>query len=190
MSLEPLDPGPRPPRRNRPATDPSLKPPPLPPEAKAGPSSSRPRPAESPGTGPAKPRKARPKTDADRDPLDEKPQAGCRWARLGRADPVRPGRLGQLAQFSRQFASYLHAGIDIRRALSSLEKQFRATALGPVIGRLQESVKRGDTLEDAMAREPQAFGTMYLSMIRVAEARADCPRRSRCWHITSRRGSV
>jgi type IV pilus assembly protein PilC len=82
---------------------------------------------------------------------------------------------GQLAQFSRQFAAYLHAGVDIMRALSSLEKQFRATALGPVIGRLQESIKRGDSLEDAMAREPRTFGTMYLSMVRVAEARGGVP---------------
>ena len=34
---------------------------------------------------------------------------------------------------------------------------------------------RGATLEEAMAREPQAFGPMFLSMIRVAEARGGVP---------------
>jgi type II secretory pathway component PulF len=82
---------------------------------------------------------------------------------------------GQLAQFSRQFASYLNAGVDILRALGSLEKQFGRTALGPVIGRMQVAIKRGSSLEDAMSRETTTFSPMYLSMIRVAESRGGVP---------------
>ena len=37
------------------------------------------------------------------------------------------------------------------------------------------AIKGGSTLEEAMAREPQIFGTMFLSMIRVAEARGGVP---------------
>lgn len=95
----------------------------------------------------------------------------------GWAERILFGRVssGQLAEFSRQFAAYLHAGVDIIRALTSLEKQYKMTALGPVVGRIRESIKRGEGLEDAMAREPQTFGPMYLSMIRVAEARGGVP---------------
>src|SRR5439155_20661145 len=75
---------------------------------------------------------------------------------------------GPLAQFCRQFASSLHAGVAFTRALSSLEKQFTGTALGPVIGRIQIAIRRGSTLQEAMAREPQTFGPMFLSMIKVA----------------------
>jgi type II secretory pathway component PulF len=82
---------------------------------------------------------------------------------------------GQLAQFCRQFAAYLNAGVDFTRALSSLEQQFSGTALGPIVGRLQLSIRRGSTLEEAMAREPQAFGPMFRSMIKVAEARGGVP---------------
>jgi type IV pilus assembly protein PilC len=82
---------------------------------------------------------------------------------------------GQLAQFCRQFGSYLQAGVDINKSLSSLERQFSGTALGPILGRLQISIRRGSTLEAAMAREPQAFGTMFLSMIKVAETRGGVP---------------
>jgi type IV pilus assembly protein PilC len=82
---------------------------------------------------------------------------------------------GQLAQFCRQFASYLSAGIDFIRALSSLEKQFKGTALGPILARVQVAIQRGSTLEEAMAKEPQAFGPMFLSMIKVAEARGGVP---------------
>jgi type IV pilus assembly protein PilC len=87
------------------------------------------------------------------------------------------GKVGtaHLATFCRQFASYTEAGVDLLRSLASLEKQFARTALGPVIGRLQVSVRRGEALADAMAREPQAFDALFLSMIRVAEARGGVP---------------
>ncbi len=82
---------------------------------------------------------------------------------------------GQLAQFCRQFATYLAAGVDFIRAISSLEKQFSRTALGPILGRVQTSIQRGSTLEEALSREPQAFGPMFLNMIKVAEARGGVP---------------
>ena len=82
---------------------------------------------------------------------------------------------GQLAQFCRHFASYLNAGVDYSRTFSSLEKQFAGSALGPAVGRMRLAIKGGSTLEEAMAREPQIFGTMFLSMIRVAEARGGVP---------------
>ena len=55
------------------------------------------------------------------------------------------------------------------------EKQFYGTALGPILGRIQVAIRRGSTLEEAMAREPQAFGPMFLNMIKVAEARGGVP---------------
>jgi type II secretory pathway component PulF len=102
----------------------------------------------------------------------EKPTEGPRWF-----ERVLFGRVssGQLAQFSRQFAHYLNAGVDITRALNGLERQFRGTALGPVLGRMQLAIRSGATLEGAMARERQVFGPMYLSMIKVAEARGGVP---------------
>src|SRR5262249_41688670 len=49
------------------------------------------------------------------------------------------------------------------------------TALAPVINRMQVAIKRGASLEEAMARETSTFSPMYLSMIRVAEARGGVP---------------
>lgn len=82
---------------------------------------------------------------------------------------------GQLASFCRQFAAYLNAGVDINKALVNLQRQFALTALGPVIGRLQVAVKRGDSFAESVAREPQAFDPLFVSMIRVAEARGGIP---------------
>jgi type II secretory pathway component PulF len=82
---------------------------------------------------------------------------------------------GQLATFCRQAAAYLDAGVDINKALTNLRSQYAMTALGPVIGRLQASVKRGESLAEAVGREPQAFDPLFLAMIRVAEARGGIP---------------
>jgi type IV pilus assembly protein PilC len=80
-----------------------------------------------------------------------------------------------LATFCRQFAAYLDAGVDLIKSLAGLEQQFARSALGPVIGRLLLSVRRGDALAEAMAREPAAFDPLFLSLIRVAEARGGVP---------------
>lgn len=82
---------------------------------------------------------------------------------------------GQLAQFCRQFASYLNAGVDYDRALSSLGRQFQRTALGPVVERVRSRIKAGATLEEATAPERSTFGSVFQSMIRVAEARGGVP---------------
>ena len=82
---------------------------------------------------------------------------------------------GRLAIFCRQFAAYLNAGVDISKALANLQKQFALTALGPVLGRVLAGVKRGDTLAEAVAREPKAFDPLFLGMIKAAEARGGVP---------------
>ncbi len=171
MSRDDLDSGSRPPRRSKPGSNP----PPVPrssrDESGLEPSTFR---ANSTGAGGAsKPRGTKaggPRERGER--KSETPAAGPTWL-----ERILFGRVssGQLAQFSRQFGAYLHAGVDITKALASLEKQFSGTAMGPVIGRLQDAMRSGSTFEDAMAAEPQAFSPMYLSMIRVAEARGGIP---------------
>jgi type IV pilus assembly protein PilC len=131
------------------------------------------RPNPTGGSGGDRPRA--PKKTKSLNPLAEnfeKPAAGPPWWErilLGKVST------GQLAQFCRQFAAYLSAGVDFTKSLSSLERQFSGTALGPILGRIQLAIRRGSTLEEAMAREPQAFGSMFLSMIKVAEARGGVP---------------
>ncbi len=173
MSRDSGVPGANPPRRNRPPSDPSRpKPPPLPPEG----SSFRPNPSGASTPGPGKPRKAKPaRPGGGSDPLDAKPIRPVDGPKL--FERILFGRVstGQLAQFSRQFASYLNAGVDILRSLASLERQFSGTALGPVLRRMGDAIRRGETLEEAMVRETSTFSPMYLSMIRVAEARGGVP---------------
>jgi type II secretory pathway component PulF len=156
------------PRRPRPAIDPGMV---ADRESSANEYAFRPNPVGSTAGGKSRGSKKQ----GGSNPLAEKfeaPVAGPAWW-----ERILFGRVstGQLAQFCRQFGSYLQAGVDLTKSLSSLERQFSGTALGPILGRLQTSIRRGSTLEAAMAREPQAFGTMFLSMIKVAEARGGVP---------------
>src|SRR5262245_45650291 len=104
------------------------------------------------------------RTESERDRLP----AGPGWM-----ERILFGRVssGQLARFCRQFSAYLDAGVDIGKALSGLEQQFAGTALGPVVSRVKNGVRQGDALGDTVEREPQAFDSLFVSMIKVAEAR-------------------
>jgi type IV pilus assembly protein PilC len=171
MSREYEDTGPRPPRRKKPGSTPPPLPDSGPNGAGMGPSTFRPNPVGSGGS--TKPRATR--SGVDRNRSEKKTEivaAGPSWY-----ERILFGRVssGQLAQFCRQFGTYLHSGVDFSRSLSSLEKQFARTALGPVIGRLQVAIRHGSTLEDAVAAEPQTFSPMFVSMIKVAEARGGAP---------------
>ena len=82
---------------------------------------------------------------------------------------------GDLATFCGQFGTYQDAGVDLLRSLDSLQRQFKRSALGPVIGRMESAIRGGDTLADTMTREPRAFDRLCLAMIRVAETRGGIP---------------
>ena len=123
-----------------------------------------------------------PTTEADVKPAKSKPRRSGDEPRAVEGGPnwverIVFGRVssGHLATFCGQFARYQEAGVDLLRSLSSLQKQFARTALGPVIGRIEMAVRSGESLASAMAREPQAFDNLALSMMRVAEARGGEP---------------
>jgi type II secretory pathway component PulF len=177
MSRDPEDAVPPQSRRPRPSSGPAGKPGGDPPRAPIGGSTGgstfRPNPARSgssarAGSSKGSGSRSRGTDSAFSEALAPGPQW---WERIlfGRVSS------GQLAQFCRQFASYLNAGVDYNRTFSSLEQQFARTALGPALVRMRQSIRAGSTLEEAMGRETQIFSTMFLSMIRVAEARGGVP---------------
>ncbi|MGC8640829.1 MAG: type II secretion system F family protein, partial [Isosphaeraceae bacterium] len=168
--------GPPRPRRPRPADGSAKRPAGKPPRPPAG--------AEPEGTtfrpNPARSSRSPWETGATREDYSARAEPGMK-------EPLAPGAKwwerilfgrvssGQLAQFCRQFASYLNAGVDYTRTFTSLERQFARSPLGPAIGRMRQAIKGGANLEEAMAREPQVFSPMFLSMIRVAETRGGVP---------------
>ena len=75
----------------------------------------------------------------------------------------------QMALFSRQLSTVLEAGIPLVRGLRGLSADSSSRMLGKAVTDLGVRLERGENLSDAMAANPQAFNTMYVSMIRAGE---------------------
>jgi type IV pilus assembly protein PilC len=76
----------------------------------------------------------------------------------------------ELAVFTRQLATLLHAGMPLLKALEALGRQQRNRRFLRVIADLAEGIKTGDTLSAALARHPAVFDRLYVSMVRAGEA--------------------
>ncbi len=91
----------------------------------------------------------------------ESPAGGLRLRRGG-------GR--RLAEFSRQLAVLLEAGIPLDHALGIAGEVAADPEFRDVIARVRRSVEEGTSLGDAMARHPRVFDELYVSMVRAGEA--------------------
>ena len=79
-------------------------------------------------------------------------------------------KMRSLQVFSRQFATMIDAGLNIVAALVILEQQTDDKALAAVIKEVRADVEGGMLLSQAMARHPNAFDRLYISMIEAGEA--------------------
>ena len=82
------------------------------------------------------------------------------------------GRVGQkdIAIFTQQIAKLLKAGLPLDRALSILISIAQEGEVKRVLTRIQDEVRGGSTLADAMEAQPGVFSRLYLNMVRAGEA--------------------
>ncbi len=79
-------------------------------------------------------------------------------------------KLKHLQVFSRQFATMIDAGLNVVAALVILEQQTDDKVLAAVVKDVRADVEGGMLLSQAMARHPNAFDRLYISMIEAGEA--------------------
>lgn len=75
-----------------------------------------------------------------------------------------------LQVFSRQFATMIDAGLSVVQSLVILEQQTDDRGLAGVIREVRSDVEGGMLLSQAMARHPNVFDRLYISMIEAGEA--------------------
>lgn len=75
-----------------------------------------------------------------------------------------------LAIFSRQMAALINAGLPLLRTLTVLAEQADDKKLQQVLVAVQTDVESGSSLSASMARHPQVFPPLMVSIIRVGEA--------------------
>jgi len=78
-------------------------------------------------------------------------------------------KLRDLTIFYRQFATMVNAGLTLVNSLDILTKQVENKALANNIKLVKSDVEAGSTLADAMAKFPQVFTELYISMVRAGE---------------------
>lgn len=78
-------------------------------------------------------------------------------------------KLRDLTIFYRQFATMVNAGLTLVNSLDILTEQVENKALSNNIKVVKSDVEAGSTLADAMAKFPQVFSELYISMVRAGE---------------------
>jgi len=72
--------------------------------------------------------------------------------------------------FSRQLSTLINAGLPLVQSLRTVNQQTSSKPLKVVISKVVGDVEAGSTLSAAMARYPQAFNRVYISLVAAGEA--------------------
>ncbi|HBH51172.1 MAG TPA: pilus assembly protein PilC [Planctomycetaceae bacterium] len=76
----------------------------------------------------------------------------------------------KLCTFTRQLSTLQDAGLPILRSLRILEGQAKPGALKNSLIDVIDDVESGNTLSEAMAKQPKAFDNLYVNMVKAGEA--------------------
>lgn len=77
---------------------------------------------------------------------------------------------GDQVFFTRQLASMLSSGLTLMQALNVLKKQVQKQVLLDVIQGIIVDIEEGSSLSSSIAKYPQAFSPIYVSLIKASES--------------------
>jgi len=78
-------------------------------------------------------------------------------------------KLNDLAQFCRQFATMINAGVTVVRCLSVLQEQTTNPNLRAMIADIRAEVEGGNSLSGAMAKYSRTFSNLAIGLVRAGE---------------------
>ena len=79
-------------------------------------------------------------------------------------------RHSDITFFTFQLATLLKSGVPILKALQTTGEQTESAFLAEIIKNVEQSVRDGNMLSDAIAEYPDVFSPIYVSMVRAGEA--------------------
>jgi len=74
-----------------------------------------------------------------------------------------------LTVFSRQFATMINAGLAMVRCLDILSEQTEDKKLRETLIQVRRDVEGGSTLSNSLAKHPNVFSMLYISMVKAGE---------------------
>ena len=78
-----------------------------------------------------------------------------------------------LEYFTGELALLLGNGVKLDRGLAILGENRKSAALGRVVRKLNEGLRRGQPLSEAMGAYPELFNPLYLNLVALGEASGD-----------------
>jgi type IV pilus assembly protein PilC len=72
--------------------------------------------------------------------------------------------------FSRQLSTLINAGLPLVQSLRTVNQQTVSKPLKVIVSKVIADVEAGATLSDSMAKHPQAFNRVYVSLVAAGEA--------------------
>lgn len=72
--------------------------------------------------------------------------------------------------FSRQLSTLINAGLPLLQSLRTVANQTKSKQLSIVINEVMSSIEGGSALSAALAKHPQVFSRIYISLIEAGEA--------------------
>lgn len=87
-----------------------------------------------------------------------------------RRDPVARMSRREMLLFSREMSDLLASGMKLGNALHTLSQRDPSQPHNQVVAQLRDEIVQGGNLSDALAKRPETFPGLYVSMVRAGEA--------------------
>jgi general secretion pathway protein F len=75
----------------------------------------------------------------------------------------------EVTAFTRQLATLINAGIPLAESLGALFEQLDNVKLKTIVEEVRSAVNEGGSLADSLAKHPEAFNDLFVSMVRSGE---------------------
>lgn len=84
-------------------------------------------------------------------------------------------KLSEKIMFTKNIAGMLKAGLPLSRALSVLAKQTNNAYFKSIIAALLDTIDKGETLSEGLAKYPGVFSSLFVAMVRSGEESGGLP---------------
>lgn len=121
---------------------------------------------EAQGLVPVSLRESRSPAEKSRDRGGKKNLLDLHRSRVGKAQMSRR----EMLIFSRELSDLLASGMKIGNALHTLSQRDPSQPQNQVVAQLRDEIVQGGNLSDSLARRPNIFPDLYVSMVRAGEA--------------------
>lgn len=92
---------------------------------------------------------------------------------LGFLSNLKPLKRESVVMMTRRMVALVKGGLPLDRALTVLQDQEEDPKLKPILSQVLHDVRIGSSVSWAMSKHPQAFDTLYISMMKVGETTGD-----------------